>query len=264
MEKSKSTDGYSSPNVFIEEALKLVEDGEKEGITLRVMGAIAIYLHSKDCEEIWHRLDRLNGKQFTDIDLMCCGSTQSKILKFFESRGYSYNKTQATLYGAKRLIFLGNVIPMVDIFFNKLEMCHTINFDRRLTVDYPTIPLAELLLEKLQIVKINEKDIKDVIVLLRAHDLGEDDNDLINIRYIADLLSKDWGFYYTVTTNLRKIKNFLPNYNALTDKDCHDVSAKIDKIMDRIEREPKSISWKMRAKIGASKKWYKEVEEVIR
>lgn len=263
MEKSKA-DSYPLPDAFINEALKLVEDAEKEGITLRIMGAIAIYLHSRGYEEIWRRLDRLSGKQFTDIDLMCCESTRSKVLKFFEDRGYSYNKTQATIYGDKRLIFMGNAIPLVDVFFNRLEMCHTINFKGRLTADYPTIPLAELLLEKLQIVKINEKDIKDAIVLLRAHDLGQNDEDIINVGYIADILSNDWGFYYTVTTNLKKIKNLLPKYNVLTDKDIHNVSNKIDNIIDIIEKTPKSIGWKMRAKIGASKKWYREVEETIR
>jgi hypothetical protein len=260
----KPANNYPSPDVFVNEALKLIEDAEKVGISLRVMGAIAVYLHSKDFKELWHRLDRLSGKKFTDIDFMCCGSTRSRVLSFFESKGYSYNKSQATIYGSKRLIFIGNTIPMVDVFFNKLEMCHTINFEKRLTVDYPTIPLAELLLEKLQIVKINEKDIKDAILLIRAHDLGESDNDLINAKYIAKLLSQDWGFYYTATTNLKKIKNFLPKYHVLTDADRQDIFAKTNKLIDIIEKEPKSTSWKIRAKIGPFKKWYREVEEAVR
>jgi len=269
LRNSKSPTGvtpekYPSPNVFIEEALRCVEEGEKEGITLRIMGAIAIYLHSKDYEKIWSSLGRLSGKIFTDIDFMSYGGMQSKILKFFEKRGYSYNKTHVALHGNKRLIFLDGVVPMIDVFFNKLEMCHTIDFRKRLKVDYPTIPLAELLLEKLQIVKINEKDIKDVIVLLRAHNLGENDNDLINIKYIANLLSKDWGFYYTTMMNLHKIKNLLPQYDALSNEDRSDVTNKIDRIIAKVEREPKSIGWKMRARIGAKKKWYRDVEEVIR
>jgi len=256
-------DKYPSSDVFIREALRYVEEGEKERITLRVMGAIAIYLHSKDYEELWKSLGRLSGKIFTDIDFMSDGGIH-EILKFFEKNGYSYNKTYAALYGNKRLIFFGGIIPMIDVFFNKLEMCHIIDFRKRLDVDYPTIPLAELLLEKLQIVKINEKDIKDVIVLLRAHDLGEDDNDQINIKYIAKLLSNDWGFYYTVIMNLQKIKNFLPKYDALNNEDYLDVASKIDNIITKIEREPKSVKWKIRASVGAKKKWYRDVEEIER
>ena len=36
----------------------------------------------------------------------------------------------------------------------------------------PTLPLAELLLSKLQVVKINRKDVLDALVLLAEHPLG--------------------------------------------------------------------------------------------
>jgi len=155
-------------------------------------------------------------------------------------------------------------IPMVDVFFDKLEMCHTIDFRNRLRLDKPTITLADMLLEKMQIVKINEKDIIDTIVLLRAHDIGENDKDKVNIKYVSKLLSNDWGFYYTVTMNLKKVKELCKKYNVLSNEDMKDVTSKIDRILEKIEKEPKSMKWKMRAKIGPSKKWYKEVEEVIR
>lgn len=264
MDKNGLTKRYPPPDIFIQEALDCVKESEKEGIILRIMGGMAIYLHSTDFKDLWFCLDRLNSKVFTDIDFMGYKSAIPKIIDFFEKRGYLYNKTFLALYGSKRLIFAGSKVPMVDIFLDKIEMCHKINFINRLEVDCPTIPLSELLLEKLQIVHINEKDIKDVIVLLRAHDLGENDNDLINVRHIAHLLSKDWGFYYTALTNLQKIRNFLFKYSCLTEKDRSDVENKIKKIIDRIEKEPKSISWKMRAIIGARKKWYADVEEIVR
>jgi len=80
-------------------------------------------------------------------------------------------------------------------------------FLKRLEIDYPTISLADLLLEKMQIVKLNEKDILDTIVMLREHDVGEGDKETINSDRVSGLLSDDWGFYYTVTTNLGKIKS---------------------------------------------------------
>ena len=143
-------------------------------------------------------------------------------------------------------------------------MCHKIDFRKRLLIDYPTISLADLLLEKLQIVEINEKDVKDVIVLLSDHKIGDkDEKETINIEYIADLLSKDWGFYYTVTTNLNKIKKLVDSYTqVLTQNKVEDVKNKIDITLDRIEKKPKSMGWKMRAKIGTKTKWYKEVEEI--
>ncbi|NIR86096.1 hypothetical protein GWO13_00380, partial [Candidatus Bathyarchaeota archaeon] len=129
---------------------------------------------------------------------------------------------------------------------------------------YPTVSLADLFLGKMQIVKINLKDIKDTVVLLREHGIGESDHETLNSKYIAKLLSKDWGFYYTVTTNLRETKERLLTLKALNKNDASDVRAKIDKLLEIIDSEPKSMGWKMRAKIGTKKKWYEEVEEVVR
>ena len=39
----------------------------------------------------------------------------------------------------------------------------------------PTLPVAELLLSKLQVVKINRKDVLDALVLLAEHPLAQDD-----------------------------------------------------------------------------------------
>jgi hypothetical protein len=152
----------------------------------------------------------------------------------------------------------------VDVFFDKLEMCHVIDFTNRLELDSPTVPLAELLLQKTQIVELNEKDIQDTIVLLRACPLGDDDNNKINARHVAKALADDWGFWYTVTTNLHKIKEFLPNYGDLDAADKSGVTASIDALLDRIEKEPKTMKWRLRARVGTSRRWYTVVEEVVR
>jgi len=187
--------------------------------------------------------------------------------KLFADLGYVPMVSMALLFGTgkNRAIYKDESHNRsVDVFFDKLEMCHTLEFKNRLELDYPTIPLSDLLLQKIQIIKINEKDIKDIIILLREHQVGEFEKETVNINYIARLLSKDWGFWYTVTLNLDKTKEFLAEYKNLADADRKDVETKLDNILKRIEDEPKSIQWKLRSKVGTSKKWYTEVEELIR
>ena len=129
-------------------------------------------------------------------------------------------------------------------------------------MDSPTITLADFLLEKMQIVQLNDKDKIDTVVLLREHEIGDVDKETINAQYISKLLAKDWGFYYTVTTNLGKIKEYAQS--SMTEEDSRDVAAKADQLVQRIENEPKTTGWKMRARVGPKKKWYKDVEEVVR
>ncbi len=263
--------------VFINDAYRIVNEAQKKGIIIRVIGAVAIRIHSKDFEELHKRLGRLGeGKQnFSDIDFVGYSKQKKLIEKFFEKDiGFIPDKRINILFGHKRLIFYH---PKnwyhSDIFFDALEFSHDIFFGKapgkgRLELDSPTIPLSDLVLEKLQIHEINEKDIKDLIVLFRAHDIGEtDEQEVINARYIAKILADDWGFWYDATANLKKVKLFAKKYlenNKMDQEDYDDVVKKIDLLLDYIDKEPKTKRWKKRAKIGTKKIWWRPVEEVIR
>jgi hypothetical protein len=246
---------------FTQEALRVADLAKNRGIVLRVMGACAVRIH---CPKYGYLSDKL-GRQLTDLDFMSYDKYMPKMERFFEEIGYQPRRAFSLHWGHeayKRQFFDDPKNKRhVDVFFDELEMSHTISFKRRLELDYPTITLADLMLEKMQIVKINEKDIKDAIVLLREHNVGQVDEETVNSKYIADLLSNDWGFYYTVTGNLDKVKRLLREYDALSEDDIRHDANEIDKLLRIIEEAPKSVGWKMRAKIGTRKKWYTEVGE---
>jgi hypothetical protein len=119
-----------------------------------------------------------------------------------------------------------------------------------------------LLLEKMQIFKINEKDIIDTIMLLLEHPLGDNDEEVINIDRIAQLLAKDWGLWRTTTMNLEKVRQMAGHYAELSEDEQGRVVSQVDRSLSRIEEEPKTRGWKLRARVGDRVKWYKEVDEV--
>jgi len=247
---------------FVEEAQRIVDAGRRDDITLRIMGATAIKIHCPRFSSLQESLAR----EISDIDLMAYSSQKDEIINLLLRLGYKFDRRSLMMMRYfNRYIFDDPVNNRhVDVFFDKLEMCHTIDFKDRLEVDYPTISLADLLLEKLQIVKIAEKDVKDCIILIREHDVGEGDEETVNMKYISNILSKDWGFYYTSKLNLGKIKTLLKNYDAIKPSDRSDILQKIGLLEVEIEKAPKSMRWKMREKIGPKQKWYREVEEVER
>jgi hypothetical protein len=246
---------------FMKEANRILEAAKERGIKLRLMGAIAFRIH---CPNFRHIQDAL-GRVLSDIDFMAYSQQRKDVEKLFEGLGYQTDRMIKMLFGGKRLIFIDSVNNrQLDVFFDKLEMCHDVDFKGRLEIDYPTISLVDMLLEKMQIVKLNEKDIIDTIMLLREHEVGNSDKETVNAGYLAKLCANDWGLWRTVTMNLQKVKSFLPNYGSLTETDKADVTAKIDQLLMLIEKEPKSMGWTMRAKIGDKKQWYRDVEEVVR
>jgi len=122
-------------------------------------------------------------------------------------------------------------------------------------------------------VSFSEKDLKDCLLMFKAHEVSDDgsDNDVINSKYVAKLLSDDWGFYYSSTSNLKKIANMLKRLDEfgsnlridstkISQEDRQGIISKIEHLLKVVEDEPKSFGWKMRSKVGTSKKWYNDVE----
>ncbi len=252
---------WPDPDAFIREAKDCVRAAQEQGLIIRVMGGLAIFLHSQEHQDLWRRLARLGNKVFTDIDYVAYGRHRVKMMEFFQGRGFAINQRMLYHYGKTRQIYYGQEIPMAEVFYDRLEMNHTVPFKNRLEQDSPTIPPAELLLQKLQMVRMNEKDVKDAIVLLRAHEIGSDDEDRINKVPIADVLRKDWGFYHTAMTNLAKIKSSLGDYGPLTADDAERIAARIDALLGYLDEQPKSLAWRSRAKVGTRLKWYEEVDD---
>ena len=246
--------------MLVEKAVSLVEEASKRGITLRILGAIAIRLHSPNYSYFQDKMGRI----LSDIDLIGFSKHYSQILKFLESLGYEIDK-RILFKQANRIVadHLKDRVH-VDIFCDKLEMCHTIDLRDRLNIDNPTIPVTDLFLEKLQIVKIAEKDLIDLAILIAEHPLGNDDEDKINIKFITNIVRKDWGYYYTTVINLGKLKEYVKTLHVLQPDQREEIIGKIDNLVDAIEKTPKSMKWKMRAKIGPAIKWYKEVEDLYR
>lgn len=146
----------------------------------------------------------------------------------------------------------------IDVFLDEFIMCHKLILKDRLKLYYPTIPPSDLLLTKMQIINLTENDKKDIAALLYDFEIGNKDEDkILDANHIASILSNDWGFYKTYTINHDRMIDFLKNseYSNI-------ILPKLQKIRETIEQFPKSMKWKMRAKIGDKVKWYEEPEEV--
>jgi hypothetical protein len=132
---------------------------------------------------------------------------------------------------------------------------------KRIELDAMSIPLAELLLTKLQVVQLNEKDQRDIIAILGHHLVGESDDETVNASYVAQLLARDWGLWRTTKMNMERTREALPSYD-LPAQDQQAIIERLDQLWQRIEAEPKSTKWQLRNRIGDRLRWYEEPEEV--
>jgi hypothetical protein len=235
-----------------EESLRIIDSAKDKGTMLRLIGTCAIRLHSDTDLEV------------KDIDIVTYGKYVTSLRGFFGSLNYAQDRRIYALHGNERQIFHDPVRnTKIDIFVDKLRMCHTLDFRGRLELDYPTVTVSDLLLSKAQIAKLTDRDIKGIIALLLDHPLGEKDNETVNVEYITRLMSDDWGFCYTFNLNMQKIMRRMEE-SSVQDQVKRDVSQKIISLLSAIDKTPKTLKWRTRAVVGTKRKWYNEVDEVAR
>jgi hypothetical protein len=236
-----------------DEALRVTSTATASGLSLRVIGGLAVSLRCPSAAVPPLRRD------YADIDLAGRASERRATTDILTSAGYIADQQFNALHGARRLFFWDDINQrQLDVFLDTFEMCHTIEFRSRLNLDPVTLPLADLLLMKLQIFETNEKDLMDIVALFSDHDLTDDEAG-INIAYIGERAASDWGLWRTTTEVAGRARDYARGLNALGS--ASHVCAQIDSYIASLEERPKTRAWKVRARIGERKRWYELPDE---
>ena len=272
--------GKVPTEIFVQESKNIIDTAEKEGLPMRIIGGLGIALHCQRFSEFAKQLGRtgtgvVKGQEYSDLDFISYRKHRDRVKELFSKLGYVKRKATLSSAASERQIYYH---PKgwfyVDVFFDQLIVAnHPIDFRGRLELDNPTITVTDMLLEKVQMWEVfGIKDLKDCLILLKAHDIMEkNEKEAIDASYVAKVFAQDWGFWYTATTNLQNIKRFMSeldkmgpdaqiNPSLITSEERIEINGKIDAILKRIDAEPKSFGWKMRAKVGTKKQWYNHVE----
>jgi hypothetical protein len=236
-----------SENELQERAQLIVNQGNQAGARLRLLGGLAVRFSSP----VGSQHPRLHDEQRAIKDV-------------FLSLGYTPDQRFNALHGRTRLIFYDpNGEDHIDIFLDYFSMCHKLDLRQRLFDDYIALSAADLLITKLQIVQMNEKDMRDILAILLDHEIGDREQlDLINVDYLGKLTANDWGLYTTLSDNLKKTRDDVSELLDETENDL--VVERIDQILNAMARMPKSIQWQLRSKIGRRMEWYDLPDEVRR
>jgi hypothetical protein len=238
----------------VSEGQRLLHRAEESGVPLRLLGGVAIKLRAPA------DLPAAFARSYADLDFVTAKKAARGAAGLLRAEGYTPHVAFNALHGQERLLFFDEEHDrQVDVFVGAFSMCHRIPLDNRLEVDPISIPLAELLLTKLQVIELNEKDVRDTLALLRDHPIGPDDGDTLNAARVAALCCADWGLCRTITQNLRECRAFAETHDI---PDRERIQARLDALLEQIEAEPKTRGWKLRARIGERKRWYELPEEV--
>lgn len=237
----------------------VIETAASRGLQVRLLGGVAIWLRAP--EEARSAL----GRPYADIDLIAHRKESRKLRDLLSASGYLPDDTFNALHGASRLLFYApDRTFQIDIFLDRFEMSHKLDFTTRIEVELLTLPAADLMLTKLQVGQLTEKDVRDIALLVLSHEPGDRDAaGVMNLAVIAAACAADWGLFTTASDNLVATARLLPTM-AMLDTPQQLVLDRMGTVRQAIEREPKGTRWKMRARIGKRLPWYETPEEVQR
>ena len=240
-------DAWKARNArLLNDAVALVDAARGAGVEARILGGLGILHHDRGLRE------RHGSRPIADIDLMVPAGRHRAIADVLVGAGYAAEERFNALNGHRRMVFKGPGWDL-DVLVGEFEMCHRIDMSSRFELDYPTLPVTDLLLTKLQIVKLNAKDAGDIADLIGGHEVRSGDGDWIDTDRLDRLTRSDWGLWRTATGTLRSV--------LAMDVDTV-VFERVRELLDVLEASPKTARWRMRARIGDRVPWYVLPDEV--
>lgn len=250
-----------TPEAVTAEAVAIQRLASAKGITVRLIGSLAI---AHRCPRHRWLLSELGRRPPRDIDFVAYSRDERSLNALLAQRGYLLHPSvsHSREWGVKRLIYThADHDGKVDVFLDQLVMAHTIDFTGRLEHEPVTVSLADLLLSKLQIYRITDNDFIDLTVLLAEAELGSAPNQ-IGLDRVRGVLGDDWGFTYGAKRNLAQLTEVVVGNASLEPNIAAHVQARASRLIEEIDAAPKSMRWRLRARIGTRAPWHEHVDDV--
>ena len=241
-----------------EEAMALVAGSTAAGLTVRIVGSTGIRLHCADASATMDAVER----PAKDIDIVVRHGDRGALRDWLEQRGWVVDRDLLVAMEGERYAFHHPEAGLdLDVFVDKLEFCHTIPLDGRWEHHPTTIPIEDLLLQKLQVHELTDSDVIDAAVVLATHEVGPaGDPERIDRDYVAGVLAGDWGFHRDATANLDRVRDAA---GALMPRSADHVAEAATALGEAIEDARKGMAWRMRARVGERMQWWEDVSERV-
>jgi hypothetical protein len=241
-----------------EASVRVVRDANARGIPLKLLGGQAVRLL---CPSFPHR-----ARVDQDMDFACISSKKKDVIEFFAEEGFLGDRKFNTLHGDRQMYFTtADGSTSVDVIMDRLNMCHILDFGDRIDRMPDTLDLADLLLTKLQVFELNRKDVHDILHLFSGYPVADgDESGTIGADRVGKLVGEDWGWWRTTTMNLDKVILYAEGRppDLVPEDPPLDPSAQARALLDLCNAAPKTLKWKLRAKVGDRVQWYQLPEEV--
>jgi hypothetical protein len=236
-------------------AVELIERARARDVPLRLVGGLAVrFLTPRFPPRV---------REGQDLDLASVSRRRRELIGYLSELGFEPDAHFNALYGHKQLYFAAPDGRAVDVLVDRIEMCHDLAFAERIERMPSTLDVADLLLSKLQIVELTEKDVHDVVYLLAAFPVTDgDEPGTVGLGRIGEVVGDDWGWWRTVNGSLEHVADLVADSHRhlVPAEASFDPGEQVERLRRHVDAVPKSLRWRLRARVGERVRWYRMPE----
>jgi hypothetical protein len=251
-------------DLMAREGRSIIDRARERGVVLRLLGGLAVHEHCAGFVAC--------RREHLDLDLVGLRRQMDKTVALFAELGYQervHVRMATEFMQAQFVRACAHAGPdgapvheedHVDVFFDRFKLDHTIDLRERLDLHPYAIPLTDALAIKLQMHAPESRDLRDMLMLLAtAPGEGQGGAELDPER-LGDLCGHDWGLFYDVTRNLQLLRESLPG-SILDEAEREKVAASLARLTGAVDAAPKTLAWRLRARVGTHRPWWDVVED---
>jgi predicted regulator of Ras-like GTPase activity (Roadblock/LC7/MglB family) len=238
-ESRKRTEEDSHFRLVSNEVASIISIAHERGIVLQAAGDTAISLH---CPSAVHPTALLERNL---LQLVGREKQTAQITQLLSDLGYSRERTLGVLRSGQCLRFVHPEKKFsLEVFLDVQKMRYQLDFSERLSLYDDFLPLADLLLWKLQTSPFDEQAACSVYAILNDHELGgPGEPEKVDVSRIIGICTSDWGWYKLVTADLEKSIDWV---NEKFGDETVVFLERATHLLQMIKDAPKSDGWQLR------------------
>ena len=251
-------------DLMVQEGRRIVDFARGRGVVLRLLGGLAVREHCAGA--------RACRREHMDLDFAGLRKQTEGVIEVFGELGYAERVHVRVATGMGQAQFIRDCVHVdgdggrrhaddhVDVFFDRFKLDHVIDLRSRLALHAYAIPLTDTLATKLQMHDPEPRDVLDVLMLLATARAEDSTADAIDTAYLGKLCAHDWGMFHDVALNLQRCGERLADAE-LSETERDRAAALLARCIGAIDSAPKTLAWRLRARVGTRRRWWDIVEE---
>lgn len=248
--------GPTSLQSLLDVAVSVINTLAARRIVARLFGGLSIEVIAP-----WKDIFGID-RPVKDIDIIVPRSSMITAMDVLSIDGWKMNGRNQRINSGILVCAIDNTSgTRLDMYADPVILNQTLYFGQRLRILEKTLTPVDLLISKLQIVNITDRDLDDICALAGGCQVAAVDSpSTLNAERLKIICSNSWALQYTSIGNLDAAERRAGTHRDIQEERLARILQNVSLLRNICTDCPKSWTWRLRAKIGPLLPWYEQID----